>query len=196
MNEELGCNTELVRNFVGQDVLPGLVRSSQSVNELHVVEQALNRWPIGFGHQKAICALYGLDPSTPERNSMSSALKNLGLRPDGLVAVPRPDKAPLAFYEGEGHVPVCLTEKLTLVQCEAFLDSDDGPVTFAVLVPLQIVVNGASAIRNHIAQTAFEPQVSIHSCEYRPVGARLGSFSDEFDGDVMLQVTCSLSRND
>lgn len=127
---------------------------------------------------------------------MSSALKNLGLRPDGMVAVPQPDKAPLAFYEGEGHVPACLTKKLTLAQCEQFIDSDDGPVTFTVLVPLQIVVNGAVAIRNHIAQTAFEPQVSLHSCEYRPVGARLSSFADKFDGEVMLQVSCALSRND
>ncbi|MNR71774.1 hypothetical protein D3C71_24520 [compost metagenome] len=105
------------------------------------------------------------------------------------------DRRFIAFYEGRDHLPLCITRQLTLADCLGFLNSDHGPVTFTVRVPLDAVVKGPRSIIEHIEVSAFAFEVSLHSCEFRPVGAVIDEFDSEFAGDVLLQVSCSLSAD-
>lgn len=103
------------------------------------------------------------------------------------------DRRFVSFYEGPEHIPYCITRMVCLEECQPFLDSDKGPVTFTVRVPLSIVMCGRDAICEHIEKTAFTGPIKLHSCEYRPVGACIAEFDTAASGDVLLQVTCSMS---
>lgn len=106
----------------------------------------------------------------------------------------RGDRRPIAFYEGPEHIPFCITEKLTESACEGFLDSDVGPVTFTVRVPLEVLLDGTHSVVRHIEKTAFAFNAVLHSCEFRPVGACVSDFAKELSGDVLLQVSCTVSK--
>lgn len=103
------------------------------------------------------------------------------------------DRRPICFYEGPDHLPFCLQQKLTFEDCKPYLDSDKGPVTFTVRVPLQVLVTSTETLREYIESSAFDFHVELYSCEYRAMGACLSEFSRELSGDVLLQVTCSMS---
>lgn len=103
------------------------------------------------------------------------------------------DRRYIAFYEGADHHPYCIPRPLTLDECQSFLSSDKGPVTFTVRVPLKTVVLGGEAIREYVEQTAFDFPAKLASCEFRPVGACISEFSEEFAGDVLLQVSCAIA---
>ena len=96
------------------------------------------------------------------------------------------DRQPMAAYESDRHVPFCITERLTCEQCAALLDQDSEIATFTARVPLKVVVKGHRAIVNHIERTAFAFDVSLSNCEFRPVGAVISEFREEFAGDVLL----------
>jgi len=102
------------------------------------------------------------------------------------------DRRHVSFYEGREHIPYCISRKIGQ-DCAPYMDSDKGPVTFTARVPLNIVVQGSEAIRSHIEATAFSIPVTLDSCEYRPVGAVIAEFDQEFAGDVLLQVTCAIT---
>jgi len=103
------------------------------------------------------------------------------------------DRRYICRYEGREHIPYCIPRKLTKEYCAPYLNSDDGPVTFTVRVPLETVTRGQSAIVGHIQATAFDFEVALQHCEFRPVGACIADFDCELAGDVLLQVTCALS---
>jgi len=46
------------------------------------------------------------------------------------------DRRYICRYEGREHIPYCIPRKLTKEYCAPYLNSDDGPVTFTVRVPL------------------------------------------------------------
>jgi len=101
-------------------------------------------------------------------------------------------RQPICFYEGEDHVPYVMKAPLTREDCEGFLSSDKGPVTFTAKVPLAVIANGIAAIVTHCEAHAFAFPVRLESCEFRPTGAVLGRFDEELCGEVLLQVTCSV----
>lgn len=101
------------------------------------------------------------------------------------------DRRPVAEYEGDEHVPYCLQRKITREDCGRLLQ--EGLATFTVRVPLAVVIQGPDAIVEHVQATAFDFTVSLSHCEFRPVGAVISEFRKEFDGDVLLQLTCSIT---
>lgn len=103
------------------------------------------------------------------------------------------DNRPISFYEGPTHLPYCLKQKLSYEDCKPFLDSDKGPVTFTIRIPLRVLVSSTEAVREYIETTAFSFDVELYSCEYRATGACLSEFSEELAGEVLLQVTCAMS---
>lgn len=103
------------------------------------------------------------------------------------------DRRFICLYEGRDHIPYCITSRLTAEDCGRFLNSDEGPVTFTVRVPLEIITCGTAAIVEHIEKTAFDFDVTLLNCEFRPVGACIEDFDCELAGDVLLQVSCALS---
>lgn len=109
------------------------------------------------------------------------------------VQVLKGDRRLIAPYEGRDYVPYCLTRRLTEDDCKKFLDSDTL-VTFTARMPLETVTQGVAEIRSHLEERAFDFPVSLDSCEFRPVGACLEDFDCELAGDVLLQVTCAISR--
>lgn len=117
-------------------------------------------------------------------------------KPDGpgehIVQPMMGSRAAISFYEGEDHVPYVMKQPLSREECEEFLASDKGPVTFTTKVPLAVIAKGHSAIVEHCAATAFSFPVCLESCEFRATGAVVGRFDEELCGEVLLQVTCGI----
>lgn len=104
------------------------------------------------------------------------------------------DRRYIAAYEGERHVPYPIPAPLTEADCRPFFDFDGDPVTFTAKVPLTEVARGRDAIVEHLLEHAFAFPVQLQSCEFRALGASFSDFSNEFCGDVHLQVTCFMTQ--
>ena len=101
------------------------------------------------------------------------------------------DRRSICRYEGDQHVPLCITTEITQEDCAELLYLDE-PVTFTCRVPLEYIVDGVQSMREHIETSAFDFPVELRDCEYRPVGATIGDFDNSLAGDVLIQVTCSI----
>lgn len=104
------------------------------------------------------------------------------------------DRRHISRYEGPDHIPYVMRSPLTLEDCQPFLGSDAGPVTFTVAVPFAEVMAGPAALEKYVTAAAFDIAVSLESCEYRPVGAVIDEFDQEYAGHVLLQVTCGIQE--
>lgn len=106
------------------------------------------------------------------------------------------DRRSVCEYEGDTHVPYVLRKRLTAQDIEQFRSTDsstDIVVTFAGQVPLDVVMSGASAVKEYITENWFEsPGVALCSAEFRAIGSSFDEFDQPESGHVHLQVTCLL----
>lgn len=95
-------------------------------------------------------------------------------------------------YTGPDEIPVASAWPLDEELWEPLVDSEE-PVTFLAVVPLDTLVRGEDAILTYCAE-AFNNQVDLRNAEFRAIGtaSENESFSDQFVGDIPLQVTCTL----
>ncbi|WP_150126682.1 hypothetical protein [Burkholderia cenocepacia] len=99
-------------------------------------------------------------------------------------------------YNGPGTIPVVAAWPLDETLWRPFVDADTGKnlVTYAASVPLETVLRGREAVAGYVAQ-AFDGGVTLSDVEYRVIGGGTegGGWDNDADGDVVLQVSCTLS---
>ena len=108
--------------------------------------------------------------------------------------VSTPEKYFHAFKGSDVEVPP-LPHDLFPIPAELWLPFVDQvvPVTFTVIVPLSVVVEGKVSLESYVAGV-FANQVVPWDVAYRAVGEASSNeeFEGDFVGDIRLQIHCTL----
>lgn len=121
-----------------------------------------------------------------------------GLAADIVVqALPEFDNPIQVYQDSSTEPPRIAGWPMNQTLYEAYLDQDIL-VTFLAMVPLDILVHGGADGLAEYCQQAFGEFAEMSDTEFRavPAASASDSWDERFDGDVAIQVTCSLHSPD